>query len=95
MLHSPLLTLRRVRRLEFNKLGPEGGMALAEALKSNNTLEHLGSAAPHRTHTRPCTASCFRVFHPLPRFLDVPLNNTPHPARTLIATSHFPTRALD
>jgi hypothetical protein len=28
-----------VRRLGYNKLGPEGGMALAEALKSNTTLE--------------------------------------------------------
>ena len=28
-----------------NKLGPEGGMALAEALKSNTTLETLESAA--------------------------------------------------
>ena len=35
----------RVRRLQRNKLGPEGGMALAEALKSNTTLEHLWSAA--------------------------------------------------
>jgi len=34
-----------VRRLNFNKLGPEGGMALAEALKRNKTLEELGSAA--------------------------------------------------
>ena len=34
-----------MRRLGDNKLGPEGGMALAEALKSNTTLEHLGSAA--------------------------------------------------
>ena len=34
-----------MRRLEGNKLGPEGGMALAEALKSNTTLEILTSAA--------------------------------------------------
>jgi hypothetical protein len=48
-----------------NDLGPEGGMALAEALKSNTTLEWLKSAAlpsnppadalrPHSMHTR-CT----------------------------------------
>ena len=37
--------LHRVRRLEVNNLGPEGGMALAEALKSNSTLKELGSAA--------------------------------------------------
>ena len=37
--------LCRVRRLHWNKLGPKGGMALAEALKSNNTLEYLVSAA--------------------------------------------------
>ena len=35
----------RVRRLTGNRLGPEGGMVLAEALKSNTTLERLGSAA--------------------------------------------------
>ena len=40
---SPFLC--RVRRLSDNKLGPEGGMALAEALKSNTTLETLESAA--------------------------------------------------
>ena len=34
-----------MRRLEDVKLGPEGGMALAEALKSNTTLEMLRSAA--------------------------------------------------
>ena len=34
-----------VRRLSSNKLGPEAGMALAEALKSNTTLEMLESAA--------------------------------------------------
>ena len=46
-LHSPLLTLPfgRVRRLGDNKLGPEVGMALAEALKSNTALKKLGSAA--------------------------------------------------
>ena len=46
-LHSPLLTcfFRRVHSLGANKLGPEGGMALAEALKSNTALEELRSAA--------------------------------------------------
>ena len=34
-----------MRRLDKNELGPEGGMALAEALKSNTTLEYLTSAA--------------------------------------------------
>ena len=34
-----------VCRLNYNELGPEGGMALAEALKSNTTLEFLESAA--------------------------------------------------
>ena len=46
MLHWPFSPcLRRVRRLTHNKLGPEGGMALAEALKSNTTLTRLVSAA--------------------------------------------------
>ena len=40
---SPFLC--RVRRLEHNQLGPEGGMALAEALKSNTTLKGLEYAA--------------------------------------------------
>ena len=45
-LHWPFSPcLRRVRRLYGNELGPEGGMALAEALKSNTTLETLGFAA--------------------------------------------------
>ena len=34
-----------MRRLDSNNLGNEGGMALAEALKSNTTLGTLGSAA--------------------------------------------------
>ena len=34
-------SLCRVRSLGGNKLGPEGGMALAEALKSNTTLRFL------------------------------------------------------
>ena len=33
-----------MRSLGGNRLGPEGGMALAEALKSNTTLEYLMSA---------------------------------------------------
>ena len=45
-LHLPFSPcLRRVRRLDSNKLGSEGGMALAEALKSNTTLKKLTSAA--------------------------------------------------
>ena len=35
----------RVRRLRDNELGPEGGMAFAEALKSNTTVKMLRSAA--------------------------------------------------
>ena len=34
-----------MRSLGRNKLGPESGMALAEALKSNATLKELRSAA--------------------------------------------------
>ena len=34
-----------MRRIGYNELGPEGGMALAEALKSNTTLNTLLSAA--------------------------------------------------
>ena len=41
-----LFTLRRrLRSLFANNLGPAGGMAIAEALKSNTTLTSLGSAA--------------------------------------------------
>ena len=39
------LPLPCVRSLGPNNLGPEAGMALAEALKSNTTLKSLGSAA--------------------------------------------------
>ena len=34
-----------MRRLTSNELGPEAGMAFAEALKSNTSLESLWSAA--------------------------------------------------
>ena len=34
-----------MRSLENNKLGPEAGVALAEALKGNTTLNRLLSAA--------------------------------------------------
>ena len=37
--------LRRLRSLGTNELGPEAGMALAEALQSNKTLKKLKSAA--------------------------------------------------
>eukprot|EP00964_Phaeocystis_antarctica_P053831 scaffold31616_cov59-Phaeocystis_antarctica.AAC.1 len=65
--------LCRVRSLNDNKLGPEGGMAFAEVLKGNTTLTSLGSAAlpsnplaraprPHSIHVR-----CTRPVHlPLP-----------------------------
>ena len=39
------LPSRCVRSLENNKLGPEAGVALAEALKGNTTLNRLLSAA--------------------------------------------------
>ena len=43
-----------MRRLYGNKLGRKGGMALAEALKSNTTLEYLGSAALPLNPAHPC-----------------------------------------
>ena len=47
--------LRRLRSLNGNNLGPEDGMALAEALKGNTTLKTLESAAlPSFEPTRPC-----------------------------------------
>ena len=56
-----------MRRLDGNELVPEGGMALAEALKRNTSLEYPESAAlpsnppdhafnPHSMHPR-CTRS--------------------------------------
>ena len=49
-----------MRRLNDNNLGPEAGMALAEALKSNTTLKELLSAAlpsnPPARASRPFTA---------------------------------------
>ena len=68
---SPFLC--RVRRLGDTKLGPKGGMALAEALKSNTTLKELGSAAlpikPARTHARSLHSmhpQCTCPFSPFP-----------------------------
>ena len=43
MPYSP--SLRRLRSLGFNNLGPAGGMAIAKALKKNKTLKTLESAA--------------------------------------------------
>ena len=81
--------LRRLRSLQFNELGPEGGMALAEALKSNTTLKTLESAAlpsnPPAHAARPFPA--LRASVHLTPFL-VPwkhLNATP--VRALHATS--------
>ena len=66
--------LRRVRSLNRNELGPKGGMALAEALKSNTALKYLGSAAlpsnppahtisPHSMHPQ-CTCPFLRFLLP-------------------------------
>ena len=71
----------RVRSIGESKLGNEGGMALAEALMRNTTLEYLGSAALHSPMLNlmlPCTS------HPS-SFLRC-LSRTPAPACTLIAT---------
>ena len=84
-----------VRRLGSNKLGPEAGMALAEALKSNTALEWLKSAALAAIEpTPPCAASCLRVFHSLPRSLDVPLKS-PRPRPHLGCDQPFFTSAPD
>ena len=61
-------SFRRVRSLNGNKLGPEGGMALAEALKSNTTLEYLMSAALPRTHS-PMPCGCILSLTPARRRL--------------------------
>ena len=78
----------RVRRLGYNKLGPEGGMALAEALKSNTTLEELWSAAQPSNpfaHAQPHASVHFTYISPPSSFLRC-LSRTP--AHALIATSH-------
>jgi hypothetical protein len=58
--------------LEDNELGPEGGMAIAEALKVNETIEHIKWGSPplettpsHFDVMRFVTASVtiFRSFH--------------------------------
>ena len=51
-----------MRRLDANKLGPKGGMALAEALKSNTTLKELESAALRSNP--PAHAFIHRSMHP-------------------------------
>jgi len=83
--------LRRLRSLDYNKLGPEGGMVLAEALTSNTTLELLMSAA--LPSNPPAHASrSFPALHAsvhLTPFLVLPwkhLNTCP--ARALHATNH-------
>ena len=82
-----------MRRLGYNKLGPEGGMALAEALKRNTHLKKLKSAAlcsnPH-----PPMHSLMLTCIPIPSLVLRYLSTT-HPTRPHLATSHFPTRALD
>ena len=83
--------LCRVRSLHYNNLGPEGGMALAEALKSNTTLKTLWSAAlpsnlpahASRSFTALRASVCVTPF----LFPWKHLNT--HPARALNATSHF------
>ena len=71
----------RVRSLGWNQLGPEGGMALAEALKSNTTLKGLRSVA------LPSNLLAHAQLHPLPRSLAASQEH-PAPARTWTATSH-------
>ena len=82
--------LRRLRSLDHNKLGPEAGMALAEALKSNTTLEWLQSAAlpsnPPAHASRPFPALRASV-HLTPFLVPWKHLNT-RPARALHATSH-------
>jgi hypothetical protein len=82
--------LRRLRSLEVNDLGPEGGMALAEALKSNTTLTELRSAAlpsnPPAHAARPFPALRASV-HLTPFLVPWEHLNT-RPARALHATSH-------
>ena len=79
-----LTLLRRLRSLENNKLGPEGGMALAEALKKNKTLKTLGSAAlpsnPLAHASRPYSkqARCTCPFH-LPSPFVQPRRKRPRP----------------
>eukprot|EP00964_Phaeocystis_antarctica_P046062 scaffold26560_cov53-Phaeocystis_antarctica.AAC.2 len=84
--------LCRVRSLFDNKLGPEAGMAFAEALKGNTTLTFLESAAlPSRTQLAHASRALdmhpsFRALHPTPH----PSSDAsqPRPARALNATSH-------
>ena len=70
-----------VRRLRDNELGPEGGMALAEALKSNTTLKELESAALPSNPLAPAQLPCISPHSSFLRCLS-------SPARSLIATSH-------
>jgi hypothetical protein len=42
----------RARSLSWNKLGPDGGAALAEGLKGNSTLQRLEYATRARTRPR-------------------------------------------
>ena len=60
--------LRRVRSLNSNNLGPEGGMAIAEALKENTTLKTLVYAAlplnPPAHASRSLTALHASVYFP-------------------------------
>jgi hypothetical protein len=82
--------LRRLRSLGGNKLGPEGGMALAEALKSNTTLKWLLSAAlpsnppAHASRSFPA----LRASVHLTPFLVPWKHLKTRPARALHATSH-------
>ena len=82
--------LRRLRSLRSNLLGPEGGMALAEALKSNTTLKTLWSAAlpsnppAHASRSFPALRASV---HLTPFLVPWEHLNT-RPARALHATSH-------
>eukprot|EP00964_Phaeocystis_antarctica_P073629 scaffold45193_cov43-Phaeocystis_antarctica.AAC.6 len=76
--------LYRVRSLDENQIGPEGGMAVAEALKVNKTLKTLRSAAlpsnPLAHASRPYSkqARCTCPFH-LPSPFVQPRRKRPRP----------------
>ena len=102
-------SLCRVRRLFWNKLGPEGGMALAEALKRNATLEYLWSAAlplnphpPMHSVMLPCIPPPSSVLSCLSRtsapFVSPARAQPTHTActhREPAAAAHVPARRVD
>jgi hypothetical protein len=53
--HACSLTIpTRARSLSWNKLGPDGGAAIAEGLKGNSMLQSLEYATRARTRPREC-----------------------------------------